>query len=301
REFTYASTHLLGPQMIRVGWTEGVAEEVGRKTHRRFRDVGRGATPPRRSLALDLDLLDQLLGLGGLRQGDGEHALLEGRRDLVRVDGVGNPQGALVGAIAALPEMIILLLLFLRLFLLALDRQYAVGHLDLDVLLIDPRQVGVDFIGVVFFNEIHRRNGDPGLGRQERLDAERRPSERQPERTQDEVLEQPVDLAPKILERTPHLHLRRGQRRFGFAFSRDRNLCLSFCHGILHPWLLFSLSPLKDTPWRASCIDAPQTLAGDERRRPLEDASTLRLPVINARDRSGVCPYARTVSWPARA
>ena len=50
----------------------------------------------------------------------------------------------------ALPEMIILLLLFLRLFPLALDRQYAVGHLDLDVLLIDPRQVGVDFVGVVF-------------------------------------------------------------------------------------------------------------------------------------------------------
>src|SRR5208337_3039948 len=77
-------------------------------------------------------------------------------------------------------------------------------------------------------------------------------------RTGGEVLEQPVDLAPKILERTPRLHLRRGQGRFGFVFSRDRNLCLSFCHGILHPWLLFSL--LKDTPRRASCIDAPQTL-----------------------------------------
>ena len=45
--------------------------------------IARGS-PPRRSLALDLDLLDQLLGLGGLRQGDGEDALLEGRRDLAR-------------------------------------------------------------------------------------------------------------------------------------------------------------------------------------------------------------------------
>ena len=38
--------------------------------------IARGS-PPRRSLALDLDLLDQLLGLGGLRQGDGEDALTD--------------------------------------------------------------------------------------------------------------------------------------------------------------------------------------------------------------------------------
>src|SRR5271166_4952663 len=109
--------------------------------------------------------------------------------------------------------MIILLLLFLRLFLLALDRQYAVGHLDLDVLLIDPRQVGVDFIGVVFFNVIHRRNGDPGLGRPERLDAERRPSERQPERTRGEVLARATaSFGPKA---------RAALRRRAFARTRS--------------------------------------------------------------------------------
>src|SRR5271165_5385798 len=184
-----------------------------------------------RLLALHLDLLDRLLRLGGLRQHHGEDAFLEARPDLVDIDSLGDPQRALERTKATLPEAEVLLLLFLLLALLALDGQDAVGHFDLDVLLVHPGKIGVDFISVVAFDEIDRRERDPGLGRPEGLNVEHRPSERQPERAHIEVVEQPVDLAAQVLERTPHLHRIRG--RFGLRLGRDRNLCLSLRHRVI--------------------------------------------------------------------
>ena len=97
---------------------------------------------------------------------------------------------------------------------------------------------------------------------------------------------------------TPHLHLRRGQGRFGFAFSHDRNLCLSFCHGILHPWLLFSLSPLKDTPQRARpALTHRKHFAGDERRRPMRSNQQR----IEATANSAVSAVIPTLTHPSLA
>ena len=54
-----------------------------------------GRTKIVRSAALHLDLLHQLLSLGGLRQLHGEHAMLEARLDLVRVHYLGEMERAL--------------------------------------------------------------------------------------------------------------------------------------------------------------------------------------------------------------
>src|SRR5271165_7208895 len=160
-----------------------------------------------RSAALHLDLLRRLLSLGGLRHLHGEHAMLEARLDLIRVHRLGDSERALERAEPTFPQVEVLLLLFLVFRLLALDCQHAVGDLEFDVLLVEAGQIGGHPKRVVVLDEIDRRHRDPGLGRPEGLDVERRPSERRAERkTRVEVLEQPVDLVAKILERTQHPH-----------------------------------------------------------------------------------------------
>jgi hypothetical protein len=61
------------------------------------------------SLAVDGDAADRLLHLLGLRQGHGEDAVLERRRDLVLVDALER-DAALEPAVAALAEQPILVL-----------------------------------------------------------------------------------------------------------------------------------------------------------------------------------------------
>src|SRR6516225_3602865 len=93
-------------------------------------DAGFADFEPGNSGLFDRDLLFALLCLLRLRQRDGEHAILEICLDLVGVDAVRHPERTLERAIAALGEVIILLLLLLFVPLLALDRQRAVGELD---------------------------------------------------------------------------------------------------------------------------------------------------------------------------
>ena len=66
--------------------------------------------------SFDCDGLRALLGLGRLRKLHSQYALGEGRFDLVGINGLGQPEGALKRAIVALGEVVILLLFFLAFF-----------------------------------------------------------------------------------------------------------------------------------------------------------------------------------------
>ena len=80
---------------------------------------------------LDLDAAGALLPLR-LRQLHHEHPVSEARLDLVRVDGIGQPQRALEGAVGALDEVEVLLL--------APDGQHVIVEADINVLLADTGQ-----------------------------------------------------------------------------------------------------------------------------------------------------------------
>src|SRR5579885_2561421 len=84
------------------------------------------------SLRVDGDLLFPLLRVGGFRQRDGQHALLEAGLDLVLIDAGRKLEGALERAEAALGPVVALLLLLLLLLLLSADRQHVIGDLHLD-------------------------------------------------------------------------------------------------------------------------------------------------------------------------
>src|SRR6516162_1614523 len=102
----------------------------------------------------DRDLLFALLCLLRLRHRDGEHAILEICLDLVGVDAVRHPERTLERAVAALGEVVILLLLLLFIPLLALDRQRAVGELDVDSALVHARQFRRDLVGLFLFDDV---------------------------------------------------------------------------------------------------------------------------------------------------
>src|SRR5690606_10000548 len=75
-----------------------------------------------RSGGSDRDL-PRLLRLGRLRQGDRQQSLPEARLDLLDIDPVGKREAALEGAVAALAQIIVLLLLLALFPLLAPDGQ----------------------------------------------------------------------------------------------------------------------------------------------------------------------------------
>src|SRR5208337_4265323 len=85
-----------------------------------------------------------LYGLRPLRQRDFENALVKGCRYFVGIDGVGKAERPLEAAVAALHEVIVLLLLLPLGLLLTLQGEHAVAERDADVLLIHPRQLGFD-------------------------------------------------------------------------------------------------------------------------------------------------------------
>ena len=109
------------------------------RKHRRTADF---ADTPGESALADGNGLLGLYGLRPLRQRDFESALVKGCRYFVGIDGVTKPERPLEAAVAALHE-VILLLLPLGL-LLALQGEHAVAERDADVLLINPRQLGFD-------------------------------------------------------------------------------------------------------------------------------------------------------------
>src|SRR5262249_39377224 len=146
------------------------------------------------SALLDLDAYLLPLGFRGLRQGDGQDAVLEGGLDIVSVDAIGYAERALERAIIALGEIVVFLLLFLLVLPFAPDRQRAIRVFDLDVLLIDAGQFGRDVIALRGFGDIDGRNLAPAdFATPERLDVEHRGPERRTPRPDREIFEQAVD------------------------------------------------------------------------------------------------------------
>src|SRR3989344_4037331 len=95
--------------------------------------------------------------LGALRHGDGQHAVVEGRFHLIRIGLEGQTEGALEAAIAALHEMVVGLLVTLLLLelLLATDGELIVLQRNVDILLVDARQLHTDAHFLVGFGDVH--------------------------------------------------------------------------------------------------------------------------------------------------
>src|SRR5215471_19343875 len=128
---------------------------------------------PGNSGLFDRDLLFAPLRLLRLRQRDGEHAILEICLDLVGVDAVRDSERTLERAIAALGEVIILLLLLFVPLLAPLDRPRAVRELDVDIALVHPRQFRRDLVGLLLFDDVNGwRLAPTNLAAPERLNVE---------------------------------------------------------------------------------------------------------------------------------
>src|SRR6516225_4357873 len=109
------------------------------------------------SAAFHLDLLGWLLGLRLFRQRHLQHAVLERSLDLLRFDGLRQAHRADERAETSLPEVKALLFLDLVLFLLPLDRQHAVGDVNLDIFCVEPQHLGRQLESTVALDQIHRR------------------------------------------------------------------------------------------------------------------------------------------------
>src|SRR5665213_732303 len=95
----------------------------------------------------DRDLLR--LGLLGLRQGDGQDAIVVGGRDLVGVNLGRQADRAMKAAQESLRTIGVGGLEFLVLFAFAGDNQKAIVKIDVDVLLFHAGQFGADRYGVL--------------------------------------------------------------------------------------------------------------------------------------------------------
>src|SRR4051812_42814709 len=168
-------------------------------------------------LAADGDALGLVLGLGGLRQGYGEHAVAERRLRLVLLDRKRQRDHPLEAAIVALAEAALLVLRLRP--LLAPDGQDVVVHEHLDILLIQAGQFGRDTHILV------------GL---DHLDA--RPSRHTPEQGRriaevvEHVIEEPVHLAVEGQEGADLLTAPAGDGRL-FATPGDQ---ITKSHDVLH-------------------------------------------------------------------
>src|SRR5689334_9698324 len=120
------------------------------------------------SLRLDLDLL-ALCALG-LRNADGQDALVEARLDLRGVDLLRESDAVLEapGAACPPPEGALALLLLD----LARDRELVARDLDIHVLALDPGKLRLEDVGIVLFLDVHQRRPAGSLGDQRRLQAE---------------------------------------------------------------------------------------------------------------------------------
>src|SRR5579875_2794796 len=110
----------------------------------------------RRGPEADLNLTRLLLL--GLRDRDLQHAALEARRHLIRIDALGQRERAGEGAERALQAVVALLLLVLDRPLPG-DREHAVLHLNGHVLLTHAGEIGADEVVIGGLHQIHR--GDP--------------------------------------------------------------------------------------------------------------------------------------------
>src|ERR1039457_6447949 len=108
-------------------------------------------------LLLDFDLDLPRLGSFLLGKRHAEHAILEVRRDVLRVEGIGHGKAAHETAVAALDAVIALLGMFLVELALARDGERLVLHFDVNVLQIDVRQIGLQHQFVLGFVDVHGR------------------------------------------------------------------------------------------------------------------------------------------------
>src|SRR5436190_14047602 len=120
------------------------------------------------SLRLDLDLL--ALRALGLRNTDGQDALVEACLDLRGVDLLREPDAVLEapGAACPPPEGALALLLLD----LARDRELVAGDLDVHVLALDPRKLRLEDVGIVLLLDVHQGRPAGSLGDQRRLQTE---------------------------------------------------------------------------------------------------------------------------------
>src|ERR1017187_6667479 len=122
--------------------------------------TGQEACPtrvPTLILRLDFDL--DLPRLGGflLGQRHGEHAILEVRRDVLRIEGIGHREAAYETAVAALDAVIAFFGVFLAELALARNGQRLVLHANVNVLQIDVRQIGFQHQFVLGLVDVHGR------------------------------------------------------------------------------------------------------------------------------------------------
>src|SRR5918998_1219849 len=142
-----------------------------------------GAGPGAGTSPADRDALHPALRLRAPGHGDGEHPVAEGGRHLVRVDIRAKLQGALEPAVPALAVHGVAALALL----LAAEGQDAVVQRDLEVLLLEARQLGDDLHLLLGLADLHVRPG-------------RRPAERGccgagAAEEAEEAVEHPVHLA----------------------------------------------------------------------------------------------------------
>src|SRR5262249_49892587 len=116
----------------------------------------------------DRNLLLILACVGRLRQRDRQHAILEARLDPVGVDTVGDAERTVEGAVAALRQIKILLLLFPFVALLALDGQGALGEFDVHTVLLHAGQLGRYLVGALLVDDVDGGRSAPELAAPER-------------------------------------------------------------------------------------------------------------------------------------
>src|SRR5690606_22993561 len=127
----------------------------------------------------------------------------------------------------------VLLLAFLLLLFLALDRQRVIPERDLDVLLVHAGQLDVEMEGLVILGHIELRHD---LAAAHRLERHRRPS------AAPHLFEHAIDVSMQHLDLTTQ-----APKRPLFASPRDKTTAptprddVSSCHG----YLLWSVCPLK--------------------------------------------------------
>src|SRR3954454_21089098 len=94
--------------------------------------------------AADLDSALLLLRFRRPGQRHAQHAVLEGRLDLVGIDREGQADHAGKAAVGPLHHMVVLLLVLVRYLLFTANRQNVIGQRDLDIVPVDARQLDKD-------------------------------------------------------------------------------------------------------------------------------------------------------------
>lgn len=160
----------------------------------------------RTSSSLNFDPLFRLLRFGRLWKRYGEHALFETGVDLIGVNPIGYAEVTFERSEMPLAQIISLLLFLFVLLLLAADCQGAIRHLDLDILLIKPREFSSDLVGIVFLDNVNGRIYIEGqLAPPKWVGIKDRATEGKAPGASLELFEKAINLAAQALEWPPRL------------------------------------------------------------------------------------------------